>query len=244
MGKNKTLTIGNTDRYFNLHVEPRETIDNYVKVTRVNENRIEREMNKLERESTRYSLKDNVKYILYNEKYNNDRLINKLFEHGHEIRFYTNSTVPYYIVKGLAKHDNSSVVYRLHSELSKKEIENVALSFMATTVIIDVPVVIPHTNPYKVLDSLSYLKTNVDQVHVSFPRLNSITKKQEPYYEFDGEKYRVKPTEQVKYVEYLRPSLSIWRMYLYMITSTPQEHELVTELVEKIRSKRNTGAKK
>ena len=244
MAKNKSLTIGNTDRYFNLHLKHRKEIDSFIKVTRRNENKIEREMDKLIEQSTRYSIRDSKKYLLFNEKYNNDRLIDKLTKHSGEMRFYTNKNGPYYVVKGLANHKKSSIVYSLRKGFSQEEIENISLTFMATKVIIDVPIVIPDINPYDILDSLSYIKTNVDEVHVSFPRLKSIQDKHKEYYVFDGEMYDVKPSEKIKYIEYLRASLSIWKMYLHVIANTDKDYQELNTIIEHMRSKRNTGKKK
>lgn len=244
LAKNKSLTIGNTDRYFNIHLKHRNELDNFVKVTRRNENKIEREMDLLIDKSKRYTIRDDKKYLLFNEKYNNDRLIDKLTKHSGEMRFYTNGNAPYYVVKGLANHKKSSIVYNLRKGFTQQEIENISLSFMATKVIVDVPIIIPDINPYEVLDSLSYIKTNVDEVHVSFPRLKKIRPDQEFYYDFDGEFYDIKPSEKIKYTEYLRASLSIWKMYLYVIANTDSDYKELDTIIEFMRSKRNTGKKK
>lgn len=242
----KTLTIGNTDRYFNLHIKPIDEIEEYTKVTRTNENRIEREMDKLISQSKRYKVRGSEKYIVFNEKYNNDRLIDKLTNHAQALRFYTDRVAPYYVIKGLAKSDHSSIVYGLRKTFTNKELENIELAYMATRVIIDVPVVIPDINPYEVLASLSPLATNVDEVHVSFPRLSKseIRNRHKKYYYFDGEKWDVNPEEKIRYVEYLRESLSIWKMYLYIVSNSENDSNALESYINKVQKKRQAGNKK
>lgn len=242
----KTLTIGNTDRYFNLHVMYKDDIKEYIKVTRKNENRIEREIDSLISRSSRYNLKTDEKYLIFNEKYNNDRLIDKLTRHAQSLRFYTDKVAPYYVIKGLANNNQSSIVYQLHKAYTNKELENIELAYMATKVIIDVPIVIPDINPYEVLDSLSSLATNVDEVHISFPRLgkNEIKKRHKKYYEFDGKKWELRPEEKLKYVEYLRNSLSIWKMYMYVIANTKEDFKTFTDYIDKTNKKRQTANKR
>lgn len=237
--KKKSLTIGNTDRYFNLHVIHRDDIDSMIKVTEKNEEEVLADLEKLEKASRRYTLKDDQKYLYFNRVFNNDRLLDLLTAHGGEVHFYTSSVVPYYVLKQLAKHKNSSVIYGLANTYTHKEIDNIGLAYMATHVTMDIPVVIPDINPYKILDNLSGLKTNVDEVQLSFPRLEEIRENQKPYYTFDGEMYDVKPDEKLKYAEYLRNSLSIWKMYLYIVANTDKDFKAVDKTIQAIKNKRS-----
>ena len=56
--------------------------------------------------------------------------------------------------------------------------------------------------------------------------------------------YDVKPSEKIKYIEYLRASLSIWKMYLHVIANTDKDYQELNTIIEHMRSKRNTGKKK
>lgn len=237
--KKKSLTIGNTDRYFNLHVIHRDDIDSMVKVTEQTEDKILQELEKLEQASRRYTLKDDQRYLYFNRGFNNDRLLDLLTSHGGEVHFYTTTTVPYYVLKQLAKNKNSSVIYGLSNTYTHNQIDNIGLSYMATHVTMDIPVVIPDINPYKILDNLSNLKTNVDEVQLSFPRLKEIRDNQKPYYSFDGEMYDVKPEEKIKYAEYLRNSLSIWKMYLYIIANTDKDYKALDKSIKATKNKRS-----
>lgn len=242
MAKNKTLTIYNSDRYFNIDTKDKDKINENIKVTRLNEDEVEEGINKLIEKSTRYKLKDNKRYILFNEKYNNDRLIEKVCNHGGEVTYYTESVVPYYVLKQLSGSDTSSVVYKMRESFTDKEIDNISLSFMGTKVIIDISVALPQVNPYDIIRNLHPLKTNVDEVHLSFPRLKEITLEQEKFYFFDGEGYELKAKYKVDFAERVRVSLSVWKMYIYILTSS-HDHEDVSAEIDKLRAEKKVRFK-
>ena len=107
-------------------------------------------MDELISKSRRYIMRDENHYMLFNEKYNNDRLIEKVCKHGGKITYYTDSVLPYYVLKDLSSHPDSEVVYRMRNGFTAKEVDNIALSFMGTKVIIDISVVFPYVNPYDI----------------------------------------------------------------------------------------------
>lgn len=242
MAKNKTLTIYNSDRYFNIDTKDRDKISEHIKVTRLNEDEVERDLDIIKNKSTRYKLKDDKSYILFNERYNNDRLIEKVCNHGGEVTYYTESVVPYYVLKQLSNSNNSSVVYKMRESFTNREIDNIALSFMGTKVIIDISVVLPKVNPYEVLRNLHPIKTNVDEVHLTFPRLKEIEPGQERFYKFDGEGYELLAKYKVDFAERVRVSLSVWKMYIYILTSK-HDHEEVTEQIDKLRAEKKVRFK-
>ena len=242
MAKKKTLTIYNSDRYFNIDTKDKEKINKAIKVTKLNEQEVEQNLDKLAKQSRRYKLKDNKAYMLFNEKYNNDRLIEKVCNHGGEVTYYTDSVIPYYVLKDLSSNNNSSVVYRMRESFTDKEIDNVALSFMGTKVIIDISVVLPNVNPYEVIRNLYPLKTNVDEVHLTYPRLKEITKEQAKFYQWDGEAYELKPYYKVDFAERIRVSLSVWKMYIFILTDT-KDHKSVVKEINKIKKKKNVQIK-
>jgi hypothetical protein len=237
MAKNKTLTIYNSDRYFNIHTKDRDKINEAIKVTHANEDQVEQDMDKLITKSRRYTIRDNKHYMLFNEKYNNDRLIEKVCNHGGKVTYYTDSVVPYYVLKDLSNHPNSEVVYRMRNQFSAKEIDNIALSFMGTKVIIDISVVLPTVNPYDIIRSLHDIKTNVDEVHLSFPRIKDITEKQGKFYVYDGEAYDLQAHYKVDFADRIRVSLSVWKMYIYILTST-RDYDDVTKVINRIKKHR------
>ena len=239
MGKNKTLTIYNSDRYFNIHAKTKDEFQEYIKVTRLNEDEIEKEMNGLEKKSKRYKAKTDKKYMLFNEHYNNDRLIEKICAHSSGVIFYTDTVVPYYIFKQLSNNKNSTVVYQMKEEFTDKQIDNISLSYMGVKVVIDVAITFPYVNPYLIVKGLYSLKMSVDEIHLSFPRLTSVNEEQEEYYFYDGEGYDVKPDYKYDFTTKLRLPLSVWKMYLYIITNTDKDYEDVSKIITKVKKENN-----
>ncbi|UVT34910.1 hypothetical protein [Staphylococcus phage vB_SauM-V1SA20] len=196
-------------------------------------------MDNLANKSTRYILRDDKHYMLFNEKYNNDKLIEKICKHGGQVTYYTDSVVPYYVLKDLSAHPKSSVVYRMRSKFNNKEMDNIALSFMGTKVIIDISVVFPYVNPYDIIRSLYDVKTNVDEVHLSFPRISSIDAKQGKYYTYDKEAYKLKPRYTLDFADKLRVSLSVWKMYIYILASKEnKDYEIIEDLLTELKRQR------
>lgn len=223
----------------------RDAIADKIKIHRLNEDEIEKDMDKMKEKSKRFPIKDNKEYIIFQEKYTNDRLIRKVIQHGGTVSYYTDSIVPYYVLKQLATHTDSEVIYQIREQFTDNQIENVNLAFMATQVVIDCPVVVPDNSPYDILFSLHDLKTDVDHVQLSFPPLRDIEERHEEYYEKreDG-LYHLKPGYQYRYYEYIEKSLSLWAMNIFIITNTEYDHEELSKIIDKVKSKRSPGSKK
>lgn len=194
-------------------------------------------MDDLESKSSRYVMRDDRHYLLFNEKYNNDKLIEKIIKHGGKVTYYTDTVVPYYVFKDLAKHQDSTVVYRMRKDFTDKEVDNIALSFMGTKVVVDISVVLPNVNPYEIIRQLHSVKTNVDEVHLSFPRLKEVDTKQKKFYDFDGEAYTMKPEYKVDFADRIRVSLSVWKMYIYILTDD-KDHTDVQSVIDKLKKYR------
>lgn len=249
--RQKRLNIGNTDRHYNVNLMQRSDIESKTKVTRLNEKEIEENMDILAEKSTRYPLRDGNEYIIYQEKYTNDTLISKMTKHAGQITYYTDTIVPYYIIKQLAGSPESEAVYMARPKFTPKEAENIELCSMATNVVIDVPVVIPDTNPYDLLFALHPLKTHVEKVQLSFPPLEKsmVREEHKKYYrEVDG-RYHVHPKYQFEYFKHLQNSLSIWKMNLWIVCENDYQYTKVKSYIEKEKNKRyparsKTGDKK
>lgn len=239
--RTKRLNIGNTDRMFNINLMRESDIEEKIKVTRLNEKEIEENMDVLEKRSRKLPLKDSNEYLVYQEKYTNDRLLNKLFSHGGMITYYTNTIIPYYVLQKLSMNLNSEVVYSIRKPFSDEEQENIELSYMATRVIIDIPVVIPDMNPYDILFTLEKLKTNVDSVQISFPRIHksNIKEHHKEYYEKSGDFYYAKPNYKYMYFKYVQTSLSIWKMNIYLVANDDDDYKALEKLVNKEVIRRN-----
>lgn len=239
----KRLNIYNTDRYFNINLMKRSDIASKIKVTRLNEKEIEKDMDSLAEQSHRLPVKDNKSYILYQEKYTNDTLIQKLLTHGGSVSYYTNTIVPYYILKELARNLTSEVVYPTKTHYENREIENIQLSFTACPVTIDCPVVVPDISPYDILFALHPLKTNVDKIQISFPWLaeSEIQERHKKYYHKVQDHYELKPEIKYEYFKYVQTSLSIWAMNIWLVCDSDQDYQAVDTFVQAEKQKRSAS---
>lgn len=246
-GRKKSLTIHNTDRYVNIKLLEKHKIENYIKVTSLNKDTIAKDMEKLKSKSRRLPLKDTNHYLLYDEPYMDDKFTELVMHHSGGLSFYTDKTVPYYIIEHLASKPNSQAIFTIRPEYSRKEIENIELTSMATETVIDLPVVLPYTNPYDVMFSLHPLKVHVDKVHISFPPLREqeLTECSQPFYELreDG-LYHALEEDRFEFVRYLRESLSIWKMNIFLICEDKDTYIESHLILEDIMNKRNPNRKK
>lgn len=247
-GRVKKLNIFNTDRYFNVNLMKRTDIEEKRKITRLNEATIEEEMDLLEARSRKYPVRDTNSYLIFQEKYTNDALIEKVISHGGEVSYYTDTVVPYYVLKQLAMNLESEVIYTLRPEFTEKEQENIELSYMATRVVIDVPIVLPDMSPYDLLFILHPLKTNVDRVQLSFPPLHKdeLSERHMEYYEQvpNTDLYTMKPHYKYSFFKYIQTSLSIWKMNIWIVCDNTADYDAMNNFVQKDLSKRSVTRKK
>ncbi|MGI4715040.1 hypothetical protein ACR2XW_26620, partial [Klebsiella pneumoniae] len=61
--------------------------------------------------------------------------------------------------------------------------------------------------------------------------------KQEKFYFFDGEAYDLKPEYKVDFADKIRVSLSVWKMYIYILTSS-RDFEDVDNVITKLKQQR------
>lgn len=242
MARKKSLLIGNSDRYYNLDLVSSKALEDKIKVTRLNEAEIEKDMDALASKSKRIPLRDKKAYILYQEKYTNDRLIEKIINHGGRVTYYTDTVVPLYVIKALSMNTSSEVVYSMRKEFSTREVNNVMEAFKATEVKIDVPVVVPDTSPYDILFSLHKLKTNVDAIQLTYPPLHE-QESQERHLDYynkgeDGY-YHLRNLIKFRYFKHLQTSLSTWAMHIHIICFSKEEYDGIDEHVQKDLDKRN-----
>lgn len=242
--REKRLNIYNTDRYFNINLMKRDDIEGKIKVNRLNEQDIEAEMDELASQSSpRIAVRDEKSYILYQEKYTNDRLIAKVLKHGGSVTYYSDTIVPYYILKELARNLTSEVVYPTKPNYSQREIENIQMSFTACPVIVDCPVVVPDISPYDVLFAMHPLKTNVDKIQISFPWLTAdeLQPRHIKYYQEVGDHYELKPKYKYDFFKYVQTSLSIWAMNIWLVCDSNTDYDAVNEYVLSERAKRSAN---
>jgi len=235
MTRKKSLNIHNTDRLFNLNLTTKQDEANFIKVTRINEKAIEREMDQLKAKSTRFKKRNKKHYLLYKERYGNDTIQDKVFDHGGHIYYYTTDRVPVPIINKLAAVPQSEVVYFCKKEHTLEDVRNVQLVSMATKVSIDVPIVLPDINIYDYLFSLYPLRYHVDKVKISFPALSEkeIQDRHKPYYVFYNGMYHLKSKYKYLCFQYLQEPLSTWKMNIWLICDSKRDMAMVEEMVIK-----------
>lgn len=247
MTRKKSLLIGNSDRYYNLQLVPSTPLEEKIKITRLNEKQVEEEMDELSRKSKRIPRRNDKSYIMYQEKYTNDRLIEKVIKHGGSISYYTDTLIPHYVIKGMSMNNRSEAIYSMRKQFSKREISNVIETFKACEVKVDVPVIIPDISPYDILFSLHDLKTNVDAIHLTFPPLreSEIGERHLKYYskKEDG-LYHLSSYYKYRYFKYIQTSLSIWAIHIHIICFSQEEYEGIDKYVQKDLDRRNPNRKK
>lgn len=247
MAKQKRLNIYNSNRYFNIHLIFREDVGGMIFVNKLNEDELLASMELLHNQSMNgINKRDTNHYIIFNGDDNNDKLIKRLFEHGGTVDFYTETVVPFYVIEHLSKRLNSRAIFYIRKEFTQREIENVQLTFTACPVVIDVPVVLPDTNPYDLLFSLHDLKTNVDRVQIAFPRLKEeeLSERHKQYYYKEGDYYYLKAKHKYAFFKYIQTSLSIWAMNIDIVCENQKDYDTLNTFVNKERKLRSPNAYK
>jgi len=233
MARRKNLNIHNSDRSFNLKLTTKEEEADFKKVTRLNEKEIEKDMDKLHKESHRYNKRDSSTYMLYKERYGNDTVQDKVFDHGGFIYYYTTDRVPVPVINKLAGVPQSEVIYYCQREYSSEDVKNIHLASMATQLSIDVPIVLPDINPYDYLFALYPLRYHVDKVKLSFPALreDEIQERHKGYYGFYNGAYHLKSKYKYDCFRYLQEPLSTWKMNIWLISDSERDKKMIRDMV-------------
>jgi hypothetical protein len=233
MTRKKSLNIHNTDRMFNLNLTTKQEQANFIKVTRLNEKMIEREMDELKRKSARFNKRNRKSYLLYKERYSNDTVQDKIMNHGGYIHYYTTDRVPVPVINQLANVPQSEVIYFCKKDYTAEDVRNVQLVSMATKVAIDVPIVLPDINVYDYLFSLYPLRYHVDKVNISFPALseNEIQDRHKEFYIFYNGMYHLKAKYKYQCFQYLQEPLSTWKMNIWLICDSKRDLQMVESMV-------------
>ena len=233
MTRKKSLNIHNTDRLFNLNLTTKQDESQFIKVTRLNEKQIEKEMDELKAQSRRFNKRNEKSYMLYKQRYGNDTVQEKVFDHGGYIYYYTTDRVPVPIINKLAAVPQSEVIYSCKKEFTLDEINNVHLVSMATKVSVDVPIVLPDINPYDYLFSLAPLRYHVDKVRISFPALREeeLQDRHKQYYVFYNGMYHLRSKYKYDCFKYLQETLSTWKMNIWLVCDSNNDMHSVERMV-------------
>ncbi|WNO29875.1 hypothetical protein [Bacillus phage SDFMU_Pbc] len=233
MARQKSLNIHNTDRLFNLNLTTKQDEIRSIKVTQLNEKEVEKEMNALKGDSHRFNKRNDKTYLIFKQRYNNDTLQEKIFDHGGFIKYYTQDRVPLPVISKLAATPQSEVIFYCKKEHTHEDVKNVQLASMATQVVIDVPIVLPDINVYDYLFSLYPLRYHVDKVRISFPSLTEqeIQDRHKPYYVFYNGRYHLKSKYKYFCFQHLQDPLSTWKMNIWLVCDSKKDMRNVEELV-------------
>jgi hypothetical protein len=233
MARQKVLNIHNTDRMFNLNLTTVQETTNFIKVTRINEKDIEKEMDKLKADSGRFNKRNNKSYLLFKQRYPNDTLQTKIFDHGGYIYYYSDGRVPIPVINQLASVPQSEVVYLCKKEHKLDDVINVQLASMATKVSIDVPVVLPDINIYDYLFALYPLRYHVDKVRISFPPLREeeIQDRHKEFYVFYNGMYHMKSKYKYDCFRHLHEPLSTWKMNIWLVCDSKRDKKMIEDMV-------------
>lgn len=233
MTRQKVLNIHNTDRIFNLNLTTIQDESNFIKVTRINEKEVEREMDKLAAESGRYNKRNNKKYLIFKERYPNGALQTKIMNHGGYIYYYSDGRVPVPVVNQLAAVPQSEIVFQCKKEFTLEEVLNIQFASMATKVTVDVPIVLPDINVYDYLFALYPLRYHVDKVKISFPALheNEIQDRHRDFYVFYNGMYHLKSRYKYDCFKYLQEPLSTWKMNIWLVCDSKRDLKMIEGMV-------------
>lgn len=244
MARVKNLTYLNTDKFFNCRILHKNKFYNSIEVNEHTKKEILEEMEELKAKSRRLPVRNTKTYLIDKDKVEDDGLVESIIIHGGEVMYRTNDVTPYFVIRQLALHKRSSVLYTFREEFTNKEVTNIEQTSMATEVIIDCPVIIPDDNPYDILFSLHILKLNVDKVYISFPTIKpeDIKDRHLKYYELceDG-LYHVKANERFEYFYHIQNSLSLWKMNIYLIQENDKYFIEMYDIITEALDKRNPG---
>lgn len=233
MSRKKVLNIHNTDRLYNLNLTTKRSESNFIKVTRLNEKEVERNMNKLKEASTRFNKRDDKSYLLYKERYSNDTLYDKIFDHGGFVTYYTTDRVPVPVIAKLAGVPQSEVIYYCKRDHILEDVRNIQLASMATKVTIDVPIVLPDINPYDYLFSLYPLRYHVDKIKLSFPALREeeLQERHKEFYVFYNGMYHLKAIYKYQCFQHLHEPLSTWKMNIWLVCDSEMDKKMIEDMV-------------
>ncbi|ASR79823.1 hypothetical protein JANET_153 [Bacillus phage Janet] len=234
MARKRLCNIYNSDRSINANFTLVKDENAAIKVTRLNEEEVEQAMDKLSEQSELFPIRDDKRYMIFKQKYGNDTLNSKIFKHGGYIQYYSEGKAPIPVINALAKVPTSEIIYAPQKEYPRDVVENVHLASMATSVVVDVPIVLPDINVYDYLFALYPLRYHVDKVRVSFPPLEpeEMTKERKKYYTKRKGKYYMKPQYKYECFCHLQEPLSTWKMNIWLVCDTEKDRDTVKELVD------------
>ena len=89
--------------------------------------------------------------------------------------------------------------------------------------------------------SLHDLKTSVDRVQFTFPKLkeSEMTPVRKKFYRKTGALYEVKPKYKHLFFKYVQTSLSIWAMYIDLVCTSEEDYHNMLAIMKRERHQRS-----
>lgn len=243
-GRQKHLTLYNTDKYYNLTQTSAKEVKDRIPVNMLTKADIDTYMAIT---SPADILMDNKKYIYDQGSLLDENYVITMIKKGMDVYYHTRDPrkghaglVPGTILEAFAASNKGAVVFGMEAEPHRDYIVSVEKAHEATRVIIDCPVVLPDVEANKVVMALAPLSTNVDEVQVDMMPLHEeeISDFRRAYYFYDITKdwYTPYPKSKFDWFKRIKNPLSGWGMIINMMYWSDSDKTGMAELVKKDKS--------
>lgn len=204
-----------------MNLESMQDREKYIEVVPNNYAEIKKELRELADDTEDFIIRNDKKYIIYQNSNIDDELVGLLFDYSEEVIYYTNTIAPSYIIEKVARNRyTSSIMYSVLSPMSYERAENIQEASTAGQVSLDVYLT-GDMHPFDVISTLNKVRYAVDKVYIDFNR--NIYNTYEKEYEFFNE---------------LRDPTAAWKMNIYIIYLSQDEYDYLTNQAKIDRKKR------
>lgn len=227
--RNIKLTVGNTFRHYNLNVKDyldEMSLEGCELITAENKESIIRNIRELKgRQGPLPQISPNVYALEYTELWKDDEIVD-LCDYSLGVKIRTKREIPLSIINSLARTLDSEVIYIIE-DMQPNLCENIQKCFEATITSVMLEMDIFDRGPLELLFKMYPLRTHLDNILLVTPNPAKVPGK---YIKTDYEVPFVDPRLTFKYFKYIQTSLSIWKMNIIILTSTPVERKTLQEL--------------
>ena len=240
-GRQKHLTIYNTDKYYNLKLAPASTVEDHIAVNMLSKSDIDAYIASA---SPIDIINDDKRFIYDQGSLLDDEYVITMIKKGMNVDYRARDPrkghagiVPDDVLDAYARSNRGSVVFGMEAEPHRDYITGVEKAHEATRVVIDCPVVLPDVEPTKVIMALAPLSTNVDEVQVDVVPLheNEMADFRKTFYYWDLSTNLYMPYAQSKFdwFKKIKNPLSGWGMLIKMFYRTDADKQAMEALVKK-----------
>lgn len=243
-GRQKHLTIYNTDKYYNLAQTSAQEVKDRIPVNMLTKAEIDTYMATT---SPADIIMDNKRYIYDQGSLLDENYVITMIKKGMDVYYHTRDprkghagTVPDAILEAFATSNKGAVVFGMEAEPHRDYTVSVEKAHEATKVIIDCPVVLPDVEANKVVMALAPLSTNVDEVQVDMMPLHeseiSDFRKAYYFYSIAEDWYTPYPKSKFDWFKRIKNPLSGWGMIINMLYWNEADKTAMADLVKKDKS--------